>query len=1300
MNFKRILVLIMTFAMVIGACAPAIQAFDGVIDTEHDHESCLGQLNYVSIGDSMANGYGFDGYAQGNDDHDFLNGVGTYGAGAYPTQIEEYFSSLGYHVDHTKLAVSALRAEDLLYLLGGRDEPADDWFDEVLYYSGMGVEELSAHYQNAVKDADVITLGVGNASFGAFMLSRVTGAIGVMGAAPDVDPEYTLENALDLLSNEEDKAQILEIYNKLYAKLEGYLSADMIEQYNIEAVCDIVAYTAAGFILNYSKAVDKIVELNEKENVEIILVGLMNTTYGMEISLGNGRTIPFGSLMDEVFGLLNAYVAAYPTLRQAQGKLADATFYYSEVTQPLFIVDVLDDLAAAGWTNIDGGRLSADIIRSRTIRTYNGTLRSLIGAGFAQGINAIIPDMVEPMALADARERAREEFAQRGIDVDTLSDEEFLNALAENGRLDDYNQGLENAINSMLIADPYNFLPEITLEDVKAYNGASWTDAAFFMNANDVKTLSVAVYLAIEDAIVKSVDVDVIPADGVAAIAGDLTSLFADFAPDTSSPDAVRETLGAFMSSDDMLPLVKIYAIFKIGDGMCVHSTPSGHDAVAAAIVKSYEEDWTAQKQTILNAYEYTLEYYDEAYELAYKYADTKGYTNKAISAINKVLNRIDKVDLSDNKMTAAFRADLQRELDALVPTLNELKDVIATDKAKDVPGLVDTLRGLKDDVKTHIKNIYELCKQAGYDVTTIVIIPLLEELVTVLDEYFDILVAKIIENIKPLLKGIYGELKDIIEIIIKINLFLGGALDQLIAIIDEVVDAFKFIYNLLVDVFGTIENALVIAGKITALLIDYIRGVPGLVNNIKNLMLNIYDIIVSVYGETHDALETAKAVHNYLVSVAKYIKDKIMSSINGASKADYEITIDSHYVALGNAPYASDLAEMLFLGDKYDKVPLSGNYINKLAGADLVSVKFDNGEFYMFVMEQLMGYVPTILMSNEQFLTYYNQFPEEFEMYFGIMGIDLTASAPELDWSKYLDEETRAILSERVKALVTNITESNLPQTFSYDIGPMIAEIALPEGAELEAVIEINVSEVIAYALEVIAYASFEASNRVATTLDNIYSVAPNATVVVTGILNPLGYITPIIDMIAPEYNAYMEILDEAFEIINLPLYACAVANPNTIFVPSEDAAVIYDALNAHHDHYYHNVCTDTVCAICGEVRVAPGHVFGEWVRVLEPTTEAEGKQERTCTVCGYVESAPIDKLPKDPIGPGDPGDPDPEPTPEEGLSTAAIVGIAVGSIALACGVGALVYWFFVKKKVVEAAATAATTANPDKKD
>jgi len=66
-------------------------------------------INYVSLGDSMSNGYGLSGYAN--------QGHNAYGAGAYPTQFENWLESNGYEVNHSKLAVSALRAEDLHWIL-------------------------------------------------------------------------------------------------------------------------------------------------------------------------------------------------------------------------------------------------------------------------------------------------------------------------------------------------------------------------------------------------------------------------------------------------------------------------------------------------------------------------------------------------------------------------------------------------------------------------------------------------------------------------------------------------------------------------------------------------------------------------------------------------------------------------------------------------------------------------------------------------------------------------------------------------------------------------------------------------------------------------------------------------------------------------------------------------------------------------------------------------------------------------------------------------------------------------------
>ena len=617
MNFKRILVIVMTFAMLLSTFAPTLGVFaDYINDDTHSHsqstESTSKDKHYVSIGDSMTNGYGFEGYEQGKTNPNnhmsfdrFVKGDGVYGAGSYALQFEDYLNSKGYDVTHTKLAVSALRAEDLLYLLGGREAPADDWFDQVLNYSTGStsnrhlVPQLAAHYQNAVKNADVISLGVGNASFGAFFLSRVTAMLGVMGGSLSDEQKamYTLENALKIVESEEERQMVLALYDEVYATIRSNVSDEIATQYNLEGVCGLLAYTAAAFIYNYAKSIDKIVELNP--DVEIILVGLMNTTYGMTVDLGDGEKFYFGDAMDEVFRFLNDYIVLYPTLKQAEGKLQGAKFHYAEQPQPKFIVQAFDDLAHAGWTNVDcgdedcgteghdcegNGRLSADIVRARTITTYNDSLRPMISAGFVSGINAGIEATVRSEVLNGFRDAF-------GVPSGAMNDEEFIELLKTSGQYENYEATVAQNMVGRPLTNYYGFLPEITLADVKAYEAnvpAAWNNQYFFMDASDVKNLAVAVYLGIEDAIIESVKVDEIPLEGLITIAGDITKVFDGFAPSTNSPEDVHADLANFFSSDDIVPLVKIYAIFKIGDGMSVHPTPAGHDDLAEVVIEAY----------------------------------------------------------------------------------------------------------------------------------------------------------------------------------------------------------------------------------------------------------------------------------------------------------------------------------------------------------------------------------------------------------------------------------------------------------------------------------------------------------------------------------------------------------------------------------------------------------------------------------------------------------------------------------------------------------------------------------------
>ena len=1205
MNLKRILVLVMTFAMLVTTFVPALTVFAEEVNAGHTHETET--KHYVSIGDSMTNGYGFEGYEQGKLTIDqFIAGNGVYGEGSYALQFEDYLKAQGYDVTHTKLAASALRAEDLNYLLGGRDEAADDWFDQVLYYTtGSGdnkhlIPQLSVHYQNAVKDADIISLGIGNASFGAFMLSRVTSALGVMGGSLEDEQVamYTLENALALLENEDDKAQVLELYNKFYTELSSYVDPTIAEQYNLETVCEIFAYICANYMLNFAGSIDKIVELNEKENLEIILVGMMNTTYGMEITLDNGDSIPFGDIMDELFGLLNAYMAGYPTAKQAAGEYAGVTFYYAEQPQPIFILQSYDELANNNWNNVDGGRLDADTIRERTIKTYNESLRIM---------------MAQVMYPA--------EFYTSVVAYMTI-------------------YGLDQNYAIYMAANDH--LPEISLANVVGYDE----------NADDKINESVAVYLGVEGAIVNSIEVEDLPLASLMALTGDVTALLSGMQVNKDSNAATQESVCAGLSTEEMLPLIKCYAIFSIGNGMCVHPTPSGHDAIYESIVEAYESNWTVQKQTIKNAYDYVLEYYDEAYLLGYQYADENGYIDLSVEAIDKAIVALQNVDLSVLGTTETLTKQIAAEIEATIATLYELREVLANDSAKDVEGLAAAVLALEDDLYRHLNNISTILTQAGIDVNQLVILPALKEAIRIIEEEVipaivatvEAFVQAVIAQVKAQLGVVYNEL---IETLLKLQLYYGekienalrplinlyytlveiyGSVEEAVKALNEIVvnvinavagnidnaiELFNVIVNVLVNVYGTIENIVVVASQIFSHVYAFVsENVTP--EQIQKLYNDIKEIVIAAYGESGDVYYVAAQVYAY---VANLLKETL--------EGNYELTADSLYVSLGNAVYGEELAEMLNLSDKYFNFEDLSDYdADQLAEADLITVRFDNGETFMFIFTQILFY------------------------------------GEDLDWSNYLDEEGEAALDETLETIETQLLASG---QMSY-----VAE-ALAEnfGIDAEELPEELVADIAVYVIESALYAYAEFADRVVTTLENVYEIAPEATVVITGVQNPLGDLDLGLDL-----TEFTESFDYVIDIVNLQILALATLNENTIFVNSIEAADIYDALNVHCAHAYDN-CLDDTCNICGETRVvtghswtvvsktdatcthegveelecsvcgatstnktsdALGHAYGEWKTVKEATTSSTGLKEKTCSRCGDKQVETIAMLPPEP--------------------------------------------------------------------
>ncbi|MBQ8383223.1 MAG: hypothetical protein IJX47_08475, partial [Clostridia bacterium] len=402
--------LILAFALMIGAVPLTVFAQNSGQGTSTP--ALDKTINYVSLGDSMTNGYGLYGY-HGN------TGVEDYGNDSYANQFAKWLAMDGATVSHAQLAMSAMRAEDLHWLLEvdyddpavkaviaelnakenyyknydniekfnevwysvfttgdywtwdqmvndyrfdvaaycieGKDKTDDGIFNEgsdeypagykVAYKKYTDVEALqivAKYYQTSVKEADVISLGIGNGNFGVFMFGRILEAIDFDGAPKDA-MIYDVENAI-----RECDPELQDQLRKLMAEADAILASkgfvaddgDDTTVSTMEALYNTFMYATISYALNYAGTVEAILQLNP--DAEIIQVALMNT---MLDNTAVTDEVTLGDVMDLLFKPLNVYIAALPTYMQGtqNSVYADATFYWAEAPFVECIVDTYDD---------------------------------------------------------------------------------------------------------------------------------------------------------------------------------------------------------------------------------------------------------------------------------------------------------------------------------------------------------------------------------------------------------------------------------------------------------------------------------------------------------------------------------------------------------------------------------------------------------------------------------------------------------------------------------------------------------------------------------------------------------------------------------------------------------------------------------------------------------------------------------------------------------------------------------------------------------------------------------------------
>ena len=297
-------------------------------------------VQYVSLGDSMTNGYGLDGYLL--DDGTNVNGyLQNDVEGAYPYLFQQYLKEQGSEVELTQLAMSGIRAEEVYYLLSyGSDNTfrADDYtlragydrFDDTdlgkIDTGASGVANVAAKYQNSVKNADVLSLGLGNNNFGTFLTQRLCWYL-TNNYGFNFGGNYYKTDLQALLASVDAELadQAMVIYEKALEILENQLIEQGVQDETLRGLCTTMAeaavYSYVGFVISYAGILDYIAAKNP--DAQVIIVGMANSLEGLEIVLpaeeGEKRaTIDLGQFFGYVVDSANLYMAGLPAAYQVK----------------------------------------------------------------------------------------------------------------------------------------------------------------------------------------------------------------------------------------------------------------------------------------------------------------------------------------------------------------------------------------------------------------------------------------------------------------------------------------------------------------------------------------------------------------------------------------------------------------------------------------------------------------------------------------------------------------------------------------------------------------------------------------------------------------------------------------------------------------------------------------------------------------------------------------------------------------------------------------------------------------------
>ncbi len=649
--WRTVIALTLIFTLVFGTASTALAHTGG-------NKSEKETIKYVSLGDSMTNGFALPGYDN--------QGYKCYGTAAYPNQFAEWLEKeTGKTVIHEQLAVSGTRIEDIHFLLdfpmkNGEPDPAavavaqkqaaswdeslaNEWaatFDIGDWYTWSrlanhrwktncgGTGAVAKEYQRALAEADIISMATGNANFGSFATERISMVFSSEVDEAGIGNEWFDFNRAIAVCDPE----IQDYFWELKADLESVVSSGVaalnlpLEKSQVDEMVNVLTYIGVSYVVHYAETMKDILEVNP--DVEFVLMGIMDTVSSINISYEKeDGTVEIFSVMDLMRLLLqpvNAYIAALPAkMQETDNELyRQASFYYAKSPKVAVLSNEYENV-------VDDPE---SVARNRLVE-------GVVGGGSGIAWSALTP---------------------------ILNEQEVLKA-----------RNLE--------------LVPVTYEDVCAYNEKKYA------GLSDSEIFSCAVYMAIENSIVKNsanaaVDINILLslAEGIDkpltyisnSIAEKNMEIFGEKGSVISNIEKTEAVLSdIFMKDETVNGLFQLLGSTAIANGLGGHPSVAGHDALSEAFIKAYKEGRTAADE--IN------EIMDSIMAMMLKASPAMFDSQKQIiDKLKKAVNGLDRYAKSE---TDAFNAEIKpayagkgmdAELKNVEKQLNEMRKAIKAAKS------------------------------------------------------------------------------------------------------------------------------------------------------------------------------------------------------------------------------------------------------------------------------------------------------------------------------------------------------------------------------------------------------------------------------------------------------------------------------------------------------------------------------------------------------------------------------------------------------------------------------------------